>query len=79
MARTRTLLLALVAVLAGPMSGVLADALIVSRAMKAASIAEIYVEEDGVRVELAIGVTDLNAFRNLMPDEIYRKLGHPPK
>ena len=29
-------------------------------------------------VELEIGLDDLEAFRNLLPDEIYEKLGQPP-
>jgi hypothetical protein len=44
--------------------------------MLASTIAEIFVEEDTVRVEIEIGISDLEAFRNVMPDEIYRRLGH---
>ena len=54
-----------------------ADAIVVTRAMLASTIAEIFVEEDTVRVEIAIGLTDIEAFRNIMPDEIYRRLGFP--
>ncbi len=43
--------------------------------MTASTIAEIYVQEDGVRVELEIGGADIPAFQNLLPDEIYEKLG----
>jgi len=50
----------------------------VTQAMKATTIAEIFVSEDSVRVELEIGAGDLDAFRNLMPDEIYERLGHTP-
>ena len=56
-----------------------ADALVRTQAMLASTIAELYVEEEGVRVELEIGVDDLDVFRNLMPDELYEKLGHEPK
>ena len=40
------------------------DAMIVSKAMTASTIAEIFVEEDGIRVEMEIGVADLEAFDN---------------
>jgi hypothetical protein len=56
-----------------------ADAIVMTRAMKATTIAEFFIEEDRVRVELEIGINDLAAFRNLMPDELYAKLGHDPE
>jgi hypothetical protein len=56
-----------------------ADALIVTKAMNASTIAEIFVEPSTVRIELEIGVRNLEAFRNLMPDPIYEKLGHQPR
>ncbi len=52
-----------------------ADAIVVSRAMFASTIAEYFVEEDRVRVELEIGAGDLPIFRNLMPDALYQDLG----
>ncbi|GAB3529723.1 hypothetical protein [Photobacterium alginatilyticum] len=51
------------------------DALIRSQAMKASTIAEFYIEEKGVRVELEIGSNALPAFRNLLPDPVYQYLG----
>ena len=51
-----------------------ADALVVSQAARATTVAEIFVEDDGVRVEVEIGADDLGTFRNLMPDEIYESL-----
>jgi hypothetical protein len=57
----------------------LADALIVSQAMFASTIAEYFVEDDQVRVELEIGINDLAAFRNLLPDTIYQEMGYPPE
>ena len=48
-----------------------ADAIIQNRAMLSSSIAEYFVEEEGVLLELEIGALDLGAFRNLLPDEIY--------
>ena len=57
----------------------MADAIIRTQAMLASTIAEYYVEEQQIRLELEIGVGDLDAFRNLVPDEIYQKLGHPPR
>ncbi len=56
-----------------------ADALIVSQAMFASTIAEYFVEEDHVRVELEIGMSDLDAFRNMLPDAIYQEMGHAPE
>jgi len=56
-----------------------ADALVVTRAMTASTIVEIFVERDAIRVELEIGVVDLPAFRNVLPDEAYERLGYPPR
>lgn len=56
-----------------------ADAIIQTRAMLSSSIAEYFVEEESVLLELEIGGLDLGAFRNLLPDEIYEQLGHPPR
>ncbi len=47
--------------------------------MFATTIAEYYVQQGQVSVELEIGMEDLPAFRNLMPDEIYEKMGHAPR
>lgn len=47
-----------------------------SQAVEATSIIEYYIDEQGVRAELEIGLDSVNAFRNLMPDAIYRELGH---
>jgi hypothetical protein len=56
-----------------------ADAIVVTRAMLASTIAEIFVEDDTVRVEVAIGLADIEAFRNVMPNEIYQRLGFAPE
>jgi hypothetical protein len=55
-----------------------ADAIMVSRAMSASTIAEIYVGQGNVCIELEIGGLDLPVFANLMPDSIYEKMGNPP-
>jgi len=55
------------------------DAIVVTRAMKASTIAEIFIARDSVTVELEIGVTDLPAFRNVLPDPIYERLGYDPE
>ena len=55
-----------------------ADAIVRTQAMLASTIAEFFVEEGRVSVELEIGLSDLEAFRNLLPDDIYQKLGNPP-
>ncbi len=59
-----------------PASVCLADAIIITKAMTASTIAEIFIEESSVRVELEIGGPDLEGFRNLMPDGVYQRLGH---
>jgi hypothetical protein len=56
-----------------------ADAIMVTRAMTATTIAEIFITRDSVRVELEIGVQDLNGFRNIMPDPIFERLGNDPE
>jgi hypothetical protein len=67
----------LCSLLATPLAS--ADALMRSQAMFASTIAEMYVEESGVRVELEIGLDDLGAFRNLLPDTIYEDMGFPSR
>ena len=47
--------------------------------MKAATIAEVYITEDAVRVELEIGVADLPAFESLLPNEIRERMGLPSR
>ena len=47
------------------------DALVVTRAMTASTIAEIYVDSQQIRVELEIGAADQRVFANLLPDELY--------
>ena len=54
------------------------DAVIRTQAMLASTLAEFFVEKDRIRVELEIGLADLPVFRNLVPDDIYQKLGNPP-
>ena len=56
-----------------------ADAIVVSQAMFADTIAEYMVEEDHVRIELEIGGADINVFRNLLPDTLYEQLGNAPR
>jgi hypothetical protein len=66
-------------VMLGFSSSINADAIVVSQAMFADTIAEYFVEEDHVRVELEIGASDLDVFRNLLPDGIHQQMGHPPR
>lgn len=58
--------------LAAPAHG---DAIVVNQSLFAETIAEYYVEDDHVRLELEIGPGDLGAFRNLLPDALYQQLG----
>jgi len=54
------------------------DAIIVTKAMTADTVVEIFIEESVVRVELEIGLENLRAFHNLQPDEIRRRMGLEP-
>jgi hypothetical protein len=56
-----------------------ADAIVVTKAMTASTIAEIFIAEGSIRVELEIGGSDLRGFRNLMPDGLYEHLGYEPR
>lgn len=51
-----------------------ADAVIMTRAMKASTIVELFVEEGQLRMELEIGANDLKKFHHLLPDEMLHKL-----
>ncbi|TNF88772.1 MAG: hypothetical protein EP301_04260, partial [Gammaproteobacteria bacterium] len=51
-----------------------ADAIITTQAMRANNIAEYFVEEAQVRVELEIAVADLAGFANLLPDAVHERL-----
>ena len=55
-----------------------ADAIMRSQAMSATTIAEFFIEDNRVVVELEIGLADLRAFRNLLPDELYERMGYVP-
>ncbi len=72
-ARRVPLSLALIVMLLLP-SLLRSDALVVTMAMNATTIAEFFVEEEGVTVDLEIGVADLMGFADLLPDEIYEVL-----
>ncbi len=61
--------------IAGPLS---ADAIMRSQAMSATTIAEFFIEDNRVVVELEIGLADLRAFRNLLPDDVYERMGYAP-
>jgi hypothetical protein len=59
--------------------GAVADDPIVTRAMTASTIVEMFLEEGELRVELEIGLRDLQAFGNLLPDELHQRLGNEPE
>ena len=69
----------LIALLGLGATAVRADAIVRVRAMTASTIAEYFIDERGTRVELEISVNDLPAFRNLLPDGLYEKLGFEPR
>ena len=78
MRKTLALAVGLVASVTVSAATVRADAIVRSQAMLASTIAEFFITEDGVAVELEIGLEDIAAFGNLLPDEIYEKLAGPP-
>lgn len=54
--------------------GAFADAIVRTQAMRATNIAEYFVTEQGVRVELELGISELEAFANLLPDALFERL-----
>jgi hypothetical protein len=69
--------LLLVTALLAP-TAVSADAIMRTQAMFATTIAEVYVQEGSAELELEIGLKDLQAFSNLLPDELRARLGNDP-
>jgi len=51
-----------------------ADAFVMSSAMNASTIAEVYVEDDKIKVEFEIGGKDILVFKNILPNPIFQKL-----
>ena len=78
-APTHYLVLALSLMLISPSSNALGDAIIVTRAMQAPTIAEIFVQSGGVRVELEISSRSLDAFADLLPDSLRAALEMPAR
>ena len=68
----------LVGVLVAP-SLARADAIVITKAMTASTIAEIFISEETLQVKLEIGGRDLPAFRNLMPDGVWERMGYEPE
>jgi hypothetical protein len=77
MAHCHRILLLLLAVT--PALQCVGDAIVITRAMTATTIVEAFIELDSIRVELEIGLADLAAFRNVMPDDLYERLGNDPE
>jgi hypothetical protein len=61
-----------------PARSALADAIVVTKAMTASTVVEVFIEESEIRVEMEIGVADLLAFHNLLPDEMRSQMGLEP-
>jgi hypothetical protein len=55
-----------------------ADVVVRNQAMLATTIVEAFVHPDRVTVDLEVGLADLEAFRNLLPDDLYEMLGQAP-
>ncbi|MGB6643212.1 MAG: hypothetical protein WBG67_20770, partial [Thermoanaerobaculia bacterium] len=55
------------------------DAIVITKAMTASTIAEVFIEESLIRAEIEIGGPDLVGFRHLMPDGVYQRLGYEPR
>ncbi len=60
-------------------SALSSDAIVITRAMLASTVSEIFVHEDSVVVELEIGLEDVPAFANLLPDDLHERLGFDPE
>jgi len=55
-----------------------ADAIVITKAMTATTVVEISIEQSEIVVEMEIGVADLLAFHNLLPDEMRSRMGFDP-
>jgi hypothetical protein len=73
--RRLAILLVAAAFLCLPASTASADAIVVTKAMTATTVVEISIEESQIVVEMEIGVPDLMAFHNLLPDEMRVQMG----
>jgi hypothetical protein len=51
-----------------------ADAVVVTKAMQASTIAEIFIDQHGVRVELEIAKSDMKVFQDLLPEKLYAEI-----
>ncbi len=60
-------------------SGHNSDAIVITRAMLASTVSEIFIHDDSVVVELEIGLEDVSAFVNLLPDDLHAELGFDPE
>ena len=69
----RTCRIAAVLVIAA-VGEVRADAFVVTRAMQASTIVEIFIDDEQIRVEFEISAPDVAAFANVLPDELYEKV-----
>lgn len=72
--RFETIVLVACILVASHSRRVLADAIVMTRAMRASTVAEIFVDPGEVRVEIEVGADGLRAFRNALPDELHAKL-----
>lgn len=50
------------------------DAFVLSNAMNASTVAEVFVQKNHIRVELEIGMQDVVTFKDLLPDKLYKKI-----
>jgi len=65
----------LAVVLFSPATPSHADAIVVTKAMTATTVVEIFIEEDEIRVELEASVPDLVAFDSIFPDRFRVRMG----
>ncbi|MCJ8318352.1 MAG: hypothetical protein MJK12_01875 [Colwellia sp.] len=57
-------------------SSALADAVVINKSMQATTIAQYYIDDSGVKLNLEIEVSSIEPFKNLLPDELYKKMGY---
>lgn len=76
--RNPLLIILLAGLLFLPGHALRADAIVQSNAMFSTTIAEIFIDEQVIVVDFEVGLSDLEAFANLLPDELYVELGNEP-
>ena len=51
-----------------------ADVLVMPKAMNASTIAQLFIEKEGLRLDLEVGIKDIDSFKNILPDNLFYAL-----